>query len=268
MNRYQTLFATLAARGEGAFVPFVMLGDPGLEESLAVIDALIEGGADALELGIPFSDPVADGPVIQAAANRALAAGVTPTACFALLRRIRAKYPALPIGLLIYSNLVAHGDAEAFFRELAEAGVDSVLIADVPSVEIEPVASLAQAAGIALVLVVPPNANRETIARIARCGSGYTYLQGRAGVTGTDNAMQRPAEALIAALKAENAAPALIGFGVSSPEHVQQALAAGAAGAIAGSAVVNLVERYHNAPETRRRALIEFVAGMKAATRR
>lgn len=132
MERYETLFAQLKNRQEGAFVPFVTLGDPGPEQSLKIIDALIEGGADALELGIPFSDPLADGPTIQGAALRAFAAGVTPTQCFEMLAAIRQKHPTIPIGLLMYANLVFSPGIDAFYAQCARVGVDSVLVADVP----------------------------------------------------------------------------------------------------------------------------------------
>ena len=138
MERYETLFAQLKNRQEGAFVPFVTLGDPGPEQSLKIIDALIEGGADALELGIPFSDPLADGPTIQGAALRAFAAGVTPAQCFEMLAAIRQKHPTIPIGLLMYANLVFSPGIDAFYAQCARVGVDSVLVADVPVEESAP----------------------------------------------------------------------------------------------------------------------------------
>ena len=116
MERYDNLFAQLKARKEGAFVPFVTLGDPNPEQSLKIIDALIEGGADALELGIPFSDPLADGPTIQNATLRAFASGVTPTQCFEMLAAIRQKHPTIPIGLLMYANLVFNRGIDEFFQ--------------------------------------------------------------------------------------------------------------------------------------------------------
>ena len=115
MERYETLFAQLKARREGAFVPFVTLGDPNPEQSLKIIDTLIEAGADALELGIPFSDPLADGPTIQDATLRAFAAGVTPAQCFEMLTAIRQKHPTIPIGLLMYANLVFSPGIDEFY---------------------------------------------------------------------------------------------------------------------------------------------------------
>lgn len=132
MSRYSALFERLDAANQGAFVPFVAIGDPTPALSEQIIEALIAGGADALELAIPFSDPVADGPTIQDAATRALHAHTTPAICFDILARIRAKYSELPIGLLLYANLVYTHTPEDFYQKAKDAGVDSVLIADVP----------------------------------------------------------------------------------------------------------------------------------------
>ncbi|MDR1376200.1 MAG: tryptophan synthase subunit alpha, partial [Synergistaceae bacterium] len=132
-SRYKKMFSDLKKKGEGAFIPFVMLGDPDMETSEAIIGTLVESGADALELGIPFSDPVADGPVIQTSANRALASGATPDGCLDLLAKVRKKYADIPSGLLVYANLVVGKGGEKLYKRAAESGVDSVLVADVPT---------------------------------------------------------------------------------------------------------------------------------------
>ena len=151
-----------------------------------MLDALVEGGADMVELGIPFSDPVADGPVIQAAALRALGAGVRTQQCLDLISAFRARHGAIPIGILTYANIVAARGIEHFCGELAAAGVDSLLVADVPSIEAAPYAAAARAAGIDLVMIAAPNTPRATLAKIAALSSGYTYCVARAGVTGAD----------------------------------------------------------------------------------
>lgn len=266
MNRYEAMFNKLDAADQGAFVPFVTLGDPNPEQSLAIIDALVDGGADALELGFPFSDPVADGPTIQKAAIRALSAGTKIADCFTMLSKIRARYPELPIGLLVYANLVASSGVERFYQRCAEAGVDSVLIADVPARESGHFIAAAKVSGIAPIFIAPPDANPERLQRIAELSEGYVYLLSRAGVTGTETGMQRPATAVIDALKAANSAPPLLGFGIAKPEHVKAALAAGAAGAISGSAVVNIIAEHLNDPQKMTAELSGFVASMKAAT--
>jgi len=257
MTRYAAMFERLRTRGEGAFGAFVMLGDPDLTTSASILDALVEGGADMLEVGIPFSDPVADGPVIQAAAVRALAGGTRTADCFRLLGGFRARHPDVPVGILTYANLVMARGREAFYGAAADAGVDSVLVADVPLIEAGPFLAAARSAGVAPVLIAAPNTPLERLARIAEEGEGYTYCVARAGVTGAD-AEVRFAGDVIAALRAAGAPPPVLGFGISEPEHVRLALEAGAEGVISGSAIV---ERIARGEEVR-----EFIAQMKAAT--
>jgi tryptophan synthase alpha chain len=265
VSRYAAMFERLRGRGEGAFGAFVMLGDPDLAASAAILDALVEGGADMLEVGIPFSDPVADGPVIQAAAVRALGGGTRPSDCFALLADFRVRHPDVPVGILTYANLVvAQGrdNAYRFYRMAAEAGVDSVLVADVPMFEAAPFLASARAAGVAPVLIAAPNTPPDTLAAIAREGEGYTYCVARAGVTGADEQV-RFDDALLKALTNLGAPPPVLGFGISRPDHVRTALAAGAAGVISGSAIVRLIADNPRPAE----AVRAFTAGMKAATR-
>lgn len=265
--RYAALFERLAARGEGAFIPFVMLGDPDPERSLRVVRTLVAAGADALELGLPFSDPVADGPVIQAAARRALDSGARRADGWAIVRAVRDGHPGLPIGLLVYGNLVCHREPAAFYREAAGAGVDSVLVADVPVAESGPVAGAARAAGVAPVFIAPPNADDARLHAIADAGEGYTYVTSREGVTGVDRELRRDASALIARLRALGAAPPVLGFGIATPEQVRAALAMGAAGVISGSAVVRRVAAHADDPAALERELATFVRAMKDATR-
>lgn len=267
MERYQHLFKRLEISQEGAFVPFVTLGDPNPVLSLQIIDTLVESGADALELGIPFSDPLADGPTIQNAALRAFASGVTPTRCFEMLASLRQKYPTLPIGLLMYANLVFHKGIDAFYRRCAEVGVDSVLIADVPFEESAPFRAAAARHGIAPIFICPPNADDSLLRQISSHGGGYTYLLSRAGVTGTESRAQRPLHHLVNKLREYNAAPPLQGFGISDPGQVKDALQAGAAGAISGSAIVKIIEQNQTNPSEMLAKLATFVSTMKAATR-
>ncbi|PWD58511.1 tryptophan synthase subunit alpha [Pectobacterium parmentieri] len=267
MERYQQLFTRLAEKKEGAFVPFVTLGDPSPEQSLKIIDTLIAAGADALELGVPFSDPLADGPTIQAANLRAFAAGVTPEQCFEMLATIRQKYPEIPIGLLMYANLVFSNGIDEFYQRCAEVGVDSVLVADVPVVESAPFRTAALRHGIAPIFICPPNADDELLREIASYGRGYTYLVSRAGVTGAEKRAQLPLNHLVAKLNEYHAPPPLQGFGISDPTQVRETLASGAAGAISGSAIVRIIEKNLNQPSLMLSELHTFVSEMKAATR-
>ena len=264
MGRYETLFARLEARKEGAFIPFTVIGDPSISESLDIIRALIDGGADALELGIPFSDPVADGPVIQSAGVRALSAGVTPADCWRALAQIRAEEPSIPIGLLIYANLVIAPGVKQFYARAAGAGVDSVLIADVPLFESGPFVRAAADAGVYPVFIAPPDADDSQLEQIATRSRGYVYVQGRSGVTGTGEEPHLSGQDLFSRLRGFGAAPPVVGFGISTPDHVRATLRAGAAGAISGTAVVRLVEQHEG--QARAVALRQFVREMKAAT--
>lgn len=268
MTRYNRLFTQLQNNNEGAFVPFVTLGDPNPETSLQIVDALIAGGADALELGIPFSDPLADGPTIQAAALRAFAAGVTPAQCFEMLAAIRQKHPDIPIGLLMYANLVFSPGIDNFYAKCAQVGVDSVLVADVPLEESAPFREAALKHGIDPIFICPPNADDALLQQIAEHGRGYTYLLSRAGVTGAESRAQLPLHHLVERLEEYQAAPALQGFGISEPSQVREALQAGAAGAISGSAIVKIIERNVADKDKMLGELTQFVREMKAATHR
>jgi tryptophan synthase alpha chain len=258
VTRYPAMFDRLKRRGEGAFGAFAMLGDPDPEASAAILDSLVDGGADMIEVGIPFSDPVADGPVIQAAAVRALAAGTRTSDCFGLLARFRTRHPEVPVGILTYANLVAARGLEAFYRSAAEAGVDSVLVADVPLIEASPFLAAARAGGVAPVLIAAPNTPADRLRRMAAEGEGYTYCVARAGVTGADEEVRFAGDVVEALIEA-GAPPPVLGFGIASPEHVGLALQAGAAGVISGSAIVERIARGED--------VRGFVAAMKAATR-
>lgn len=266
-NRYDNLFTKLKVKNEGSFIPFVMLGDPDAGTSLAIMRTLAENGADALELGIPFSDPVADGPVIQAAASRALAAGSTPEGAFSIIAAMRKEFPEIPMGLLVYANLVVNRGAEDFYANAKAAGADSVLIVDVPSVESSEFRRVARTYEIDQVLIVPPNADELKLREIAALGSGYIYYQGRAGVTGVDTEMTSPESAKIKILTEAGAPPIVVGFGISIPEHVTVALKAGLDGAISGSAVVKIIDDNLTDKEVMYREIAEFTRLMKAATK-
>jgi len=262
MTRYAAMFEGCRSRGEGALGAFLMLGDPGIAECEAHLDALVDGGADMVELGIPFSDPIADGPVIQAAAVRALKAGVRTGDCLDMIARFRTRHPQIPVGVLTYANIVAARGMGRFAQQLAEAGADSLLVADAPSLEAEPYAAAAAAAGMDLVMIAAPNTPATTIARIAALSSGYTYCVARPGVTGADQRLQLDHRDLFRALADAGAAPPILGFGIATPEHVAEALRHGAAGVISGSALVERVAR--GVPAVK---LAQFVGDLKAAAR-
>lgn len=271
--RYQASFAALKENNEKAFIPFVMIGDPNGEQSFAVIKSLIDAGADALELGIPFSDPSADGITIQKAALRALGAGINTDICIDILKQVREYAPQIPIGLLLYGNLVFARGIDTFYKDMNEAGVDSVLIADVPIRESEPFREAALKHGVAPIFIAPPNASDKTLREVASYSRGYTYVLSRAGVTGVDNAdspkntVASSANQLIEDLTKYHAAPPVLGFGISTPQQVKEALKAGALGAISGSAVVKIIEDNLADNNKMTSELSRFVTDMKAATK-
>ena len=256
MSRYVSMFERLATRGEGAFGAFLMLGDHDLKTSARLLGDLVDGGADMIEVGIPFSDPVADGPVIQAAAQRALNAGVRISDCFDLIAAFRDRHPQVPIGILTYANLVVA--RAGFMRDAAEAGADSLLIADVPALEAEPFALEMEQSGLEPVLIAAANTPEPTLQRIARLSKPYVYCVSRPGITGTHAGGQFDPR-LIKALHEAGSSPPVFGFGISKPEHVIAALEAGAAGLICGSAIVDRAFSGDDVPK--------FVNDLKRATR-
>jgi tryptophan synthase alpha chain len=254
MSRYAAMFERL--NGEGAFGAFLMLGDPDPDTCTRLLDAVVEGGADMIEVGIPFSDPVADGPVIQAAAQRALKAGVRVSDCFDLIAGFRGRHPDVPVGILTYANLLVA--RSGFMQDAVEAGADSLLIADVPALEAEPFAKQMQQSGLEPVLIAAANTPDGTLQRVAGLSKAYTYCVSRAGITGTHAGGEFDA-GLVHRLQSADAPAPIFGFGISKPEHVRAALAAGAKGVICGSAIVDLASRGGN--------VAAFVRNLKDSTR-
>lgn len=277
MSRYNATFDALAERGEGAFVPFIMANDPSPEESVEIISAVVEAGADALELGVPFSDPVADGPAVQKSHVRALDGGSTVAKALNVVREIRARYPDLPIGMLVYANVAYVRGSQAFYREFAEAGADSVLLPDVPVREGRPFDAAAREAGIDPIYIAPAQASPTVLEGVAAHSKGYIYAISRDGVTGTER--ESSVEGLrevVDNVARYGGAPVLLGFGISTPDHVRAAIQAGAAGAISGSAISRIIDAHtegeHPEPgrvtdmDALKKELTSFVSGMKQAT--
>ncbi|EGT5592197.1 tryptophan synthase subunit alpha [Corynebacterium striatum] len=274
MSRYDNLFEALS--GEGAFVPFIMLGDPSPEVALEIVRAAVAGGADALELGVPFSDPVADGPTIQASHIRALENGATVDAAIEQIKTIRAEFPELPIGMLIYGNVPFTRGVENFYQEFHDAGADSILLPDVPVREGAPFIAAAAKANIEPIFIAPAQASEKTLAGVAKNSKGYIYAISRDGVTGTEKASEtRGLDEVVANVKRFGGAPILLGFGISTPQHVADAIAAGASGAITGSAITKIIEKHVSREtgtdidvEALKKEITDFVASMKAATKK
>ena len=233
----QRRFADLAAQGRCALMPFLMAGDPSLEITAEALLALQRGGADLIELGIPYSDPLADGPVIQAAAARALAAGTTPARVMAMLASLRGQLQ-IPVVLFTYSNPLLNRGMERFCLDAAAAGAAGLVVPDLPLEEAETLSPLAAAQGLDLVLLVAPTTPAERMARIHARSRGFTYLVSVTGVTGIRTSLEARVEPLVAQLKAQGELPVAVGFGISGPDQAAEVRRWGADGAIVGSALV------------------------------
>ena len=264
MSRYDAMFKRLEEKGEGAFVPFIMLSDPSPAEAVEIISTVVEAGADAVELGVPFSDPVADGPAIQTAHVRALDGGATVQQALDQVRELRQRFPELPIGMLIYANVAYVRGLDRFYPDFHSAGADSILLPDVPVRESQPFTEAAIAAGVDPIYIAPAKASRETLEGVAANSRGYIYAISRDGVTGAEKeATVDGLREVVDNINSFGGAPVLLGFGISRPEHVRDAIAAGASGAITGSAISNIIAKYteHTHPNPGR---VTDMAGLKA----
>lgn len=266
MSQIQAAVAALRARGEAAFVPFLVIGDPDIQTSLQLTAALVEAGADVLEFGLPFSDPPADGPVIQAADVRALKAGMRTVQAFAFLDKVRRRH-GRPMALLVYHNLILQYGVESFYASAAEAGVDAVLVADVPLEEAAPLVEAATRHRVCPVFIASALSTPERLARLAQLGRGFVYTVARLGVTGEQAGVSDQLQATLARVKAATDLPALAGFGIGDPQTARAAIAAGADGVICGSAIVRRIAEHLDDPPRMLREVRTFAAEMKAATR-
>ena len=263
--RFADLARRCADEDRGAFVPFLVIGDPSLDAFQDFADALVEAGADALELGLPFSDPPADGPVIQAADQRALAAGVTTASALDAVGALRARHD-LPVSLLVYFNLVLQYGIDAFYARCAEVGVDAVLVADLPPEHAAPAVQAARLHGIAAVFLASELSPASRLGRIGEVCDGYVYSLARVGVTGERVAVNAGLGAALDRFATHLPLPLLVGFGISSPEHVRAALAAGADGVIVGSALVRRIAAHLDDPARARAALLTTARALRGAT--
>ncbi len=244
--RYKKAFEKCKDKKTTAFIPFVTLGDTNYESSFEIIKTLISCKVDALELGFAFSDPVADGVVIQKAAKRALDNGANTEDNFALLQKIRNYDEDMPIGLLLYANLVVAYGIEEFYKKAYEVGVDSILIADVPLNESEVFEKFAKKYNIEQIFVASSSASDETLEKIAKKSQAYIYTLAQAGVTGVPLNGKIQGKEVITTLKSHTNTPVCLGFGISSTQDIKAAKKIGADGVICGSAIVKIIEKYEN----------------------
>ena len=237
MTRIDQKFAELKARGQKAFVAFVMAGDPDYETSLAAVRGMPEAGVDVIELGMPFTDPMADGPAIQRAGGRALDAGMTLGRVLDMVRAFREGDGTTPIVLMGYYNPIYSRGVEAFLKEAAEAGVDGLIVVDLPPEEDAELCLPAKAAGIDFIRLATPTTDAGRLPAVLRNASGFVYYVSITGITGAASADAAKVAPEVARIKAATDLPVCVGFGIKSPETAAE-IAAVADGAVVGSAIV------------------------------
>jgi tryptophan synthase alpha chain len=246
MSRLTRTFERLRTEGRTGLITYVTAGDPDLPRTAAILQALDRAGADVLEVGVPFSDPLADGPVIQRATERALAAGATLSGVLDMVAGVRAAIAA-PVVLFSYANPVIRLGLDAFARRAAAAGVDGVLVLDLPPEESGDFRDALAGAGIDTIFLLSPTTSVARIRRAAALGGGFLYGISRLGVTGARDDVADSAQALAARVRAETTMPLALGFGFSTPEHVRR-VGAWADAAVVGSALVRVIAEHGQSP--------------------
>jgi len=260
-RRLAETFARLRTAGTPGLVTYVTAGDPDLERTAGILTALDRAGADVLEVGVPFSDPLADGPVIQRATERALASGTTLKSVLDLLDRVRQGITA-PIVVFSYANPILRMGAEAFADRARAAGVDGVLVLDLPIEEADEFRSLMASRGIDTILLLSPTTTDERLRKAASLGSGFLYAISRLGVTGARDRIADGAEEMVRRIRAVSPLPVALGFGISKPEHVRD-VGQWADAAVVGSALVNVIAEAGGSPELTTR-VEEYVRWLKS----
>ena len=265
MTRLEATFARCREARRAALVTYVMGGDPDVKGSARLALACVEGGADLLEIGVPFSDPIADGPTIQLAAGRALRHGTTPRDCLAVVRAVR-RASQVPVALMGYLNPILAADPATFFPEAAEAGVDALIVPDLLPEEAGELTALATRHGLAMVFLLAPTSTPARVAAAAAAATGFVYFVSVTGVTGARATLPTDLGEKVAAVRAQSRVPVVIGFGVSTPAQAR-ALGGLADGVVVGSAIVSRAAA--PGPLPRRAAAVRaFVASLAKALRR
>jgi tryptophan synthase alpha chain len=264
-QRIDNTFRTLRDRREGALVTFITAGDPSVEGTADLVASLAEAGADIVELGIPYSDPLADGPSVQASSQRALDRGVTPDSVLEMVRDIRAR-SAVPLVLMTSYNLVLRSGLRRFAERAAEAGADGTILTDLPPEEAGAWKDEADAHGLATIFLVAPTSTPERIRLITQRTTGFVYCVSRTGVTGARQELSPELQETVRQIRNETDKPVCVGFGISTSAHVAQVVEI-ADGAVIGSALVDFLHRNASSPEWDTE-LRRQVADWKSGTRR
>jgi tryptophan synthase alpha chain len=261
MKTYKQIFSQL---NRTALIPFFVIGDPDFDTSLEIVKTAIDAGADILELGIPFSDPIADGPAIQKADIRSIKSGINMAKALEFIKKIK-EYKDIPIGLLMYYNLVFQYGIEKFFNDFHKSGVNSVLVADLSIDDADEILHPAASAGLDTVFMVTPNTNPERMKLIASKTTGFIYTVSVLGVTGSRNELSNQIEGLIQKLKKITDIPICVGFGISSPEQAATIAKAGANGVIIGSKIVEFIEKNLQNKNQMKENISSFIKNVKSA---
>ncbi len=259
-GRLKERFARLAAEGRGGLVAFVTAGDPDRATSLAIVRGLAASGADVIELGMPFSDPMADGPAIQASSSRALAAGATMAATFAIVREFRAGDSSTPVVLMGYANPLYAFGLDAFVAEARDAGVDGLIVVDLPPEEADALVHAARTAGVEVIFLIAPTTGEDRMARVLENAGGFVYCVSITGITGTKKARTDEVAQAVARVRRHTGLPVAAGFGITTP--AQAAAVAGVAdAAVVGSAIVERIAAHLDAQGRARDDLVPAVLG-------
>jgi tryptophan synthase alpha chain len=244
MSSIREVFHKAMQKEDGVLIGYIMAGDPSPELTPQIADALISGGVEILELGLPFSDPIADGPTIQAASVRALAAKTTPMKVLEIAKEIKQQHN-VPIVVMTYYNPVFRIGVDKFLSLAKEHHVDGFIIPDLPVEEAADYRKAADAHGLDTIFLAAPSTTNQRLSKIVACSSGFLYLVSHYGVTGTKTTVDESTVQLIKRVLPFTAGkiPLAVGFGISKPEHVERLIAAGADAAIVGSAFINLIQK-------------------------
>jgi len=269
MSEIGKVFQKLKSQGDGALIGFVTGGDPEPRFTPVLAEALVKGGVDIIELGIPFSDPIADGPTIQAASVRALEAGTTPKMVLGMAGEIKRKC-GVPVVILTYYNPVFRMGLENFFRLASNCGVDGVVVPDLPVEEADDYSEAARACGVDTIFLAAPSTSMERLHKIVECTSGFLYLVSHFGVTGARESLEDSTVQLIKRVLPYTAGrvPLAVGFGVSKPEHARCIIQSGADGVIVGSAFVNIVHKHQGDVGRMLEEIEKTACKLKEATKR
>ena len=267
-DRIEAKFRELRGLREGALVAYLTGGDPDPKTFLANSTALIEGGADIVEIGIPFSDPIADGPVIQASSMRALSNGTTPLGILNMIRELSTQFP-VPFVVLSYYNPILAMGLDRFLQKARESGVDGIVVPDLPVEESEEFRNLSLKHNVDNIYLAAPNTSRTRLRTVLDKSKGFLYLVSIYGVTGPRDSLSPQALEAVRAVKslARGKIPVSAGFGISQPEHVSAVIQSGADGAIVGSALVRIVGNHLDDPSQAETQLKKTVQSLKEATR-